>query len=336
MGSPLQLDPEADRAVISVNPKAGARSPYARVERLARLLERAGLGVETFTDLDRVAQRANALHAERRLRALIGVGGDGTAAELVNRTVPGVPLTLLPSGNENLLARYLGLGKSPESVSKTIAGGRIARLDVGKANGRIFLLMLGCGFDAEVVERVHARRKKHIRSGDYFKPILESIRSYRFPELHVSQDAGDALEPGRADNAGETAATAEGELPALCRWLFAFNLPCYAGGLKMAPHANGTDGLLDICTFAGGSALAGLRYVAAVYFGRHQRMTDCTIARTRKMTVTSQGRVPYELDGDPGGLLPVEIEAVPARLTMIVPFAFPSHFPSSERFHRAQ
>ena len=99
--------------------------------------------------------QANRWHADGSLQTLVGVGGDGTAAELVNRTDVGVPITLFPAGNSNLLARYLQMCKDPEFLCRTIVEGVAARLDTGKANGHIFLLMIGCGFDAEVVNRVH-------------------------------------------------------------------------------------------------------------------------------------------------------------------------------------
>ena len=119
----------ADRrhVVISVNPKAGAISPDDRVMRLATLLKEQRLEVDVLTDLDAVAAESNRLFAEGRLRTLIGVGGDGTAAELVNRTAPGVPLTIFPAGNENLLARHFGLGASPEECAKMVADGAIMR-----------------------------------------------------------------------------------------------------------------------------------------------------------------------------------------------------------------
>ena len=182
------LPPNADQVVISVNPKAGARSPLGRVETLAELLKARNLTPHVLTDLDEVGACANRLFAEGRLRALVGVGGDGTAAELVNRTAAGTPLTLLPSGNENLLARYLGLGKSPAELCRTIAEGSIRRLDAGAANGRVFLLMAGCGFDADVVHRVHVNRTGHLRSRNYAKPILSAIRSYGYPAIRVYWD----------------------------------------------------------------------------------------------------------------------------------------------------
>jgi len=217
---------------------------------------------------------------------------------------------MLPSGNENLLARRFGLGHRPEDLCRTITGGTLRRLDAGEANGRVFLLMIGCGFDADVVRRVHRRRLGHIRSRDYLKPIFESIRSYEYPELRIYWKNEDDEEVGSLDDRS---------LPASARWLFAFNLPCYGGGLKMAPQADATDGLLDVCAFRGGSLWHGCRYAAAVLLGRHQRMADCTTRRVRWLKIASDTEVSYQLDGDPGGVLPVEVETLPGRLTLVVP-----------------
>lgn len=309
------LPPDADRVLISVNPMAGFRSSQHRVDRLVELLRQRGFQAEILTELERVAELANHQHTEGRLRALVGVGGDGTAAELANRVAPGVPVTMLPAGNENLLARYLKLGHTPEDVCRTIAGGSLVRLDVGRADRRIFLLMIGCGLDAEVVRRVHDRRTGHIGKRHYLKPIWELIRSYEYPELRVYWGHGDA-------DAAEVQSP-----PDAVRWLFAFNLPCYGGGLRLAPQADGTDGLLDVCAFRRGSPWHTLRYTAAVLRGRHQAMADCTTRRVRRLRITSQAEVPYQLDGDPGGWLPVDVEVLPDRLALIVPAEQAKRFP---------
>ncbi len=323
MQNASKSSPEANRVVVSVNPKAGARSPQTRSDRLVELLRQRDLQVETFTDLEKVAERAIQWYEQGLLRALVGVGGDGTAAELVNRTPQGLPLTMLPAGNENLLARFLGLGESPETICKIITDGNLIRLDVGKANDRIFLLMLGCGLDGDVVERVHRRRTGHIRTWNYFKPILESIRRYKFPELRLFWEEepheNPVAAPSETGSPAQHAGWAEETPAAVVRWLFAFNLPCYGGGLKIVPQADGMDGLLDICAFDRGSLLSGLKYAAAVYLRRHQRLADCTMARVRRLRITSEAEVPYQLDGDPGGFLPVDVEVVSERLTLVVP-----------------
>ncbi|NQU21525.1 MAG: hypothetical protein HQ567_09595 [Candidatus Nealsonbacteria bacterium] len=180
-------------------------------------------------------------------------------------------------------------------------------MDAAKANGRIFLLMIGCGFDGEVVRRVHDRRTGHIRSRNYVKPILQTIRSYQYPELRVYWTDRDAP----PDDSSSPSA--------VVRWLFGFNLPCYGGGLRLAPEADGTDGELDVCAFARGGWWHTLRYAAAVAVRRHQRMADCTVRRVKRLRIAADVEVPYQLDGDPGGVLPVDVEVLPQRLTIVVP-----------------
>lgn len=318
MRSPIEyLSPDLRHVVVSVNPKAGARSADARVARLVQLLRENRFEVAVFTNLDEIAHEANRLFNERRLRAMIAVGGDGTAAELVNRTVPGLPLAIFPAGNENLLARYFNLSPTPEECCRSVVEGALLRRDAGRAGGRIFLIMVGCGFDAAVVHSLHLNRTGHVSNASYFNPIMASIRHYDYPELRVYWCDGsvakvDAAVPSEPGDAAESVSDG-------VRWLFAFNLPCYGAGLQIAPEADGSDGLLDICTFRHGGLWHGLYYTAAVLTGTHQRLTDFTRRRVAWLRVTSESKVPYQLDGDPGGFLPVEIEVLPKRLTLIVP-----------------
>ncbi|MBP5620635.1 MAG: hypothetical protein J6X44_01340, partial [Thermoguttaceae bacterium] len=179
--------------LISVNPKAGRKSPRIRAERLKTALEEKGFEVELHTDLNEVSRRANELFTGQRLQALVGVGGDGTAAELTNRTLPGLPITLLPSGTDNLIAKYLKLPFDPEKSAEMIATGSPISFDAGKANGRLFLVMVSAGIDADVVRLVHAAREEsyqkqtkkgaHISYFSYVKPILTSIRNYKYPRI---------------------------------------------------------------------------------------------------------------------------------------------------------
>ena len=299
------LPTTADWVLISHNPRAGARDTQVDVMRLAELLRQRRFNVEVHTDLDSVTQKANVLFDEGKLRALVGVGGDGTAAELVNRTKEGTPLTCLPRGNSNLLARYLCLEPVPERLAETIAQGSIIQLDAGRAGGRIFLIMASCGLDAEVVRRVHGHRTGHVSSRNYFKPLWEAFRTYEYPELRVY-----------CDEAMDDSAAA----PCLRGyWFSVFNVPCYGGGLRFAPHAMGNDGHLDLCGFRRGGFWRFLQYIGAVYLRRHRHLTDWITRRVQRVRIVANRPVAYQLDGDPGGWLPLDIEVLPHRLTMLVP-----------------
>lgn len=303
------LSTDADRVLISENPNAGARSGRTKIDHLAELLSQEGYTVEVLTDIDRVAVEAESAMKDGSLRAVVAAGGDGTVSLVANRTPHGTPIVVLPLGTENLLSKYLEITADPDFLFQAICRGATVQLDAGSANQRIFLIMVGCGFDAEVVRRLHEGRKGHIHHLSYAKPIYDSIRSYQYPEIRVYCDAETDSPPSESPS---------DENPIVARWTFVVNLPRYAGGLKIVPDAVGTDGLLDVCTFKEGSLWNGMLYLSGVFLGQHQSWGDCVNRRVKKVRIESEGSVPYQLDGDPGGFLPLEIEILPKRLTLLV------------------
>ncbi len=331
----FRLDAAHDHVVLALNPKSGARCSRHLIEELADRLRSRKYQAEILTDLDEIAARTQELLIAGRLRTLLGSGGDGTAAELVNRTAPGVPLTMFPSGTENLLAKYVGLKRNPAAVCDAIAEGYAVRLDAGLAyppgepeKGRIFLLMADCGFDAEVVRLLHDEREGHISRFSYGKPFLRALRKYQHQEMRVYCDPEPCGRSGSvsARSSEGVASPSTNGVPATAylrsRWVFVFNLPCYAQGLQIAPRAIGTDGLLDLCAFRGGSAWHVFKYLFGVLFRFHTKFRDCETRLVRRLRIEADEPIPYSLDGDHGGMLPLEIELLPERLTVVVPKAW--------------
>jgi len=296
--------------VIVTNPISGSARRRTLVEELAGRLTARGMTVEMLCDLERIAETVRQRMSQSVLRVVVAAGGDGTIAEVVNRTGRGVPLTVMPLGTENLLAKYLGLKSDPRQLCEVISNATVAPLDAGRANGRIFLIMASAGFDADVVERMHRMRAGHITRWSYARPILDALRHYTFPELRVRYETRNA----------STGGTQRRET--LARWMFSFNLPRYARRIPLAPRAVGNDGLLDLYTFRHGSIASGLWYLGWVLCRRHDRLRDCTTARVRRVHVESDARVPYQLDGDHAGWLPLDIEVLPSRLLLMVPSAW--------------
>lgn len=315
------LPPERDRVLICINPRAGKRSTRPLAERLAELLSQKGFNAKILVDRQDISDQAMRWQQAGTLRAVVAVGGDGTVAEIVNRTQADTPVALLPMGTENLLAKYLGTGFSVEEVCETIVRGATVRFDAGRATSqgtsdepdgtfrRIFLLMASAGLDADVVHRLEQIRRGHISHWSYFKPIVQAVRSYQYPELRIDWRL--------ADDAGVGSSVVSARLTA--RWMFLFNLPCYARGVKFTPDACGDDGRLDLCTFRRGSLWHGLKYLMAVLRGRHGKLADCTLQRVTGLRVEADIPVPFQLDGDFGGFLPLDIEVLPRRLTLLAP-----------------
>ncbi|MCL2744241.1 MAG: hypothetical protein FWE67_10345 [Planctomycetaceae bacterium] len=313
--------------IISINPKAGRTSPMQRAESLRHYLAEKGFDVQLLTDLNEVAYKANQLHRENALQALVGVGGDGTAAALLNLTDIGVPLTLLSAGTANLLAGHFRLSLKPKKLAETIAQGNTAVLDTGlvkfnvdgEQKERQFLVMVSCGFDAAVVNGVHSAREERYKAGhkkgahisqlSYIKPICKTLFGYRFTNIKVESF-------DKQKNDWEI-------IDSKAKWAFFLNLNRYGwSGLSLAPFAKGDDGLLDRVSMRGGSVFHGFLYTAfAQWFGNHRFLPGVKLGQAERYRISSESEVPvpFQLDGDPGGVLPLEIEVIPNRMTFIVP-----------------
>jgi YegS/Rv2252/BmrU family lipid kinase len=303
-----QLVDTADEVVILRNRAAGRGPSGDRLRALVDDLSSRRFRPDVFSDVGPFRARTRELMERKRLRAVIAAGGDGTADLVVNGLPDGVALGVFPLGTENLLAKYLNLGQRPGDVAAAIGEGRVARMDVGElsANGRrqLFLLMLGIGFDAEVVHRLHSERTGHISHLSYTAPILQSIRSYDYPPIQVS--IHDVLQqpPTRVVTA---------------RWVFVFNCPSYAVNLEICPEAVPYDGCLDLVTFQEASFWQGLALVGSVLVGQHRRRAGAEWTRAKCLRIEAESTVKCQVDGDPGGDLPVEVRVLPEHLRVIVP-----------------
>jgi diacylglycerol kinase family enzyme len=284
------------RVPILANPRAGSGKSRRIVDGLVNALRARNLTPAVCwrrEELDDVL----ACSGREEIRCVVAAGGDGTLLEVVNRAA-GVPATILPLGNENLVARYLGLTRSGAELAEVIAAGSVTQFDLARANGRLFCLMASVGLDADVVHRVHRRRRGHINRLSYVIPLMQAIQNYQFPTVEVTiEDTGERLQGGT---------------------VFLFNLPRYALGLPIAADGSAEDGLLDLCVFERPGVLELLRYLAAVVTRRHGKLPDFYHRKVRRVRLESMEPAPIQTDGDPAGSLPAVIEVIPSALPLVV------------------
>lgn len=299
----MPLGHSARRVLMLVNRKAGAGRGRAIVQRAVDALAAEDLQATVIAEVAHLHDEAQQASQAGDLRAVVSAGGDGTICAALNNTPPGTPLAILPLGTENLLARYLNHRRTPQSVVDLLTRGVVVALDAARAGNRLFSLVLSAGLDAEVVRLVHKHRKGNITHLAYAAPLMRAIGGYRFPQLRVVALEGD-------DAVFESTGC----------WAFAVNLPRYALNLPIAPNAVGTDGLLDTCVLERGSFPSGMWYLGNVLMWRHHLLGSVQTARRAgfRLEPLDDQDVPYQIDGDPGGLLPVEVSSVPERLQVVV------------------
>lgn len=285
--------------IIAANPRSGSSSGLSTAHALRSQLEMAGFESELFTDVSQMTHRAQELAAAGKLRTVIAAGGDGTAS-LVLSVIPNqVPVTLFPLGSENLLAKYLEMPRDFHAVVQLIERGKTKPMDLFRANNQLMLLMASVGFDAEVVREVHLRRTSHVSRWRYRWAILRAIGRYRWPgfRVFIQDDHGAWIDQG------------------IAHWLFAFNVPKYAAGISIIEEAECDDGLIDIGVFRGGGLIQGLRHYGLVARGVHRTSSSWNQWRTTGVRIcaidgsASDGtkQASYQLDGDWGGPIPLEI-----------------------------
>ncbi len=289
--------------LIIFNPAAGA----GRRRRLARALtalralrQRVELAETRGTgDAERIARDA----ARRGVARVVAAGGDGTIAEVASGLAGSASaLGLLPLGTANVLAWELGVPLAPERAAAVLAGGRAARLHPGLARfgdgrERLFVQMVGAGFDAAVVERLDLGLKRRIGRAAYVWQSLRELPRYGFPPISVELD-------GVAETVSSVIVT-KGRL--------------YAGRYRIAPAARPEAPGFQVVLFRRAGPLAAALAGAALPLGLIPRLPGVEIVAARALRIAAAARVPVQADGDAAGLLPVAVSDAPAPLTVLLP-----------------
>jgi diacylglycerol kinase family enzyme len=293
----------AQPVFIVFNPAAGA----GRRRRLARALQALlarGLRPDVAEttgpgDAEMLARDA----ARRGVSVVVAAGGDGTIAEVASGLAgSAAALGVLPLGTANVLAWELGLPPSPERAADVVAAGRSAVLQPGLARfgdgrSRLFVQMVGAGFDAAVVARLDLALKRRIGRVAYVAESLRQLARYDFPPITVQHDGAIATVA--------SAIVTKGRL--------------YAGRYCIAPEARPHVAGFHLVLFhrpgAAQAALAG----AALPLGLIPRLPGVEIIPARGIRMMAAVAVPVQADGDPAGILPVDITDAPGPLRILLP-----------------
>jgi diacylglycerol kinase family enzyme len=283
---------------IQRNPRSGSGRALSRLSECVARLEELGFAPQVFVDRDELARKLDSPTERSNLVCLVAAGGDGTVAELVNR-YPGVRLAVLPLGTENLLAKHLGISRSGRFVAEVIARGRTRILDLCEVNERRCVLMMSCGFDADVIHRLHASRSGHITRLTYLQPIWQSLRKYDHPEMRLYVDGAEA--------------------PFAARLAVFANMPVYAFGLPVAKTARDDDGRLDLRLFQPSTPFQMMGDFCKVALNLHERSVNVTSLEATDVRVESDIPVPIQIDGDPFGFTPATVRVLRSALEVFVP-----------------
>ena len=87
----------------------------------------------------------------------------------------------------------------------------------------------------------------------------------------------------------------------------------------MFRHGSQTDGLLDVLLFKNQSPWDLFRYMQAILMGQHSNLDDVEYFQSESLLLTSGELVPYELDGEMVGYLPLRVTIDRGMLSVLAP-----------------
>lgn len=299
------MDRARERLLVAVNPAASFGRNRAVGPAVAEALAREGfevavLGEPNFELLRREAERAFA----RGTDGVVVVGGDGMASLGVNLVAgTAVPLGVVASGTGNDFARGLGLPIDDPAagierlIAQLHAPARI--IDAGVVRqGSVdtwFAGVVSVGFDAVVNERAN-RMTRPRGPSRYTLAILRELATFR-PRSYVL-----TIDGVRREQRAMLVSVA--------------NNSSIGGGMRIVPHADLADGLLDVFIVHPLSRAAFAGVFPKVFAGEHVDHPAVEFLTAREVSVEADDVVAYA-DGERIGAPPVSIRVVPGALRVL-------------------
>ena len=292
-------------ACLIFNPIAGQSNPEQDLAKIKELLEpEIDLDIR-FTTADVDADELAIAAVERGVDAIIASGGDGTlsaaATALVGTTIP---FGIISRGTANAFANALDIPDTIEAACRTILGGTTRQVDAAYCNGQPMVLLAGIGFEAEAVERADRESKNRFGMMAYILAGFQQLRRLETFDAEIETE-------DRVITVSAAAITVANAAPA-------------TSVLAQGPAGVVVDdGLLDITLVSpaniAGAIAASYHLLQTALSGNPTERDDIGYFRAKRVKITTNPEQKVAVDGELIGTTPIEVECVPAGLTLFTP-----------------
>lgn len=229
---------------------------------------------------------------------VVVAGGDGTVSSAFDGLYgTDIALGIIPTGTGNLIAREFDIPAEIDEAIALIAGTpRARRIDAMKIAGRIYVLNVGVGISAAIIEGTTSESKRRFGRLAYLATALRTFRSRPQPiDLTL-----DGIE--HRYRAVEVAVTN-------CAILAD---TMYPKGPDIVPD----DGHVDVWVLGMKTYFDYFRYLLGIVFGWRAKAKSFVAAKS--IIIASGVPRVAQADGDIIGTTPLDIEVLPGALTVLV------------------
>jgi diacylglycerol kinase (ATP) len=290
--------------VLICNRGAGRKGNARVLPEVLEELEKRGLEHEVrFTEGPGHASEIATKALEEGCRLVVAVGGDGTVHEVVNGMIrddvavnPEAALGVVASGSGCDFIKTFGLPTGPTFAAAHLDGPESFPIDIGKitlqSKGetviRYFANIAEAGIGAAVVQRAMTLPRA-LGPTRYLVAFWLMLRKFKSPNVVV--DLVDRKYEGRMNN------------------LVVANGQFFGGGMKIAPKAAPTDGLLDV-QVDNTRKKEAIALLPKIYKGQHVPHPDIREFKRARLSITSDREIPIEADGELLGYTPATFEVL--------------------------
>ena len=285
------------RLQLVVNPAAGGGRSLKALPKVEAALSSHDVVVTPTRSLEHADELVAAAVADDRV--VVAMGGDGIIGRVAGAVaaLDGL-MGVLPGGRGNDFCRSVGIPRDPVAACAVLTSGVATPVDLGYAGDVAFIGIASIGFDSDVQERVLSSGLP-LGQMVYLYGSLATIFSWKPARFTCSVD---------------------GVPLSLSGWSVAVaNTGMYGGGMRLAPSASVTDGLLDVVTTRATSRLAFLRALPKVFKGTHVLEPSVSVSQARSVVLDADRPFRVFADGDPVATLPCTVTVKPAALKVLLP-----------------
>jgi diacylglycerol kinase (ATP) len=272
------------------------------VRRLQEGLADAELHVVISTSYEQARDLTRAAALAARPGDVVAVmGGDGMAHLGLNACAgTEATLAVIPAGTGNDFARGAGIPRAIPAAVEALVRGRTRRLDLTRLTNAVGSYYVGAvvssGYDARVNRATNDIRLR-------FGPLSYGYIALR--ELANFEPLTYRL-------------VVDGQPRELRAMMVAVaNMGVFGGGMKIAPDADPSDGVMDITLIHEASRAKLLRLLPQVYTGGFIKDPVVELLRARRVEIDGDGLFLMG-DGEELGEVPAVAECVPGVLSVVV------------------
>ena len=265
---------------------------------LRDLMARHGLG----DDLVATQSEEEAVRAAREARdagydVVVAAGGDGTVSTVACQLLESeTALGVLPLGSVMNIARMVDVPRDIEGAAAVIQAGSTRHIDVGEANGELFLEAANVGLNAAMFREADRVDRGDPRS---LLTALWIMVRYRGARMAIELD----------DDTIRTRAL----------MVTVANGPFTGLAFTVAPGARLDDGKFDVRVFSGFSKWELIRHFASIALGRRRYEPRVKTFHSARVRITSRHPLPARADNADLGTTPVEFTMRPRALRIVAP-----------------